>query len=61
MSNYELLTDESLMPYGKYEGKRMIDVPASYLIWLHDNKKCSGSVQNYIVDNLQVLQSQTKK
>ena len=27
------LTDESKMPFGKYKGKMMQDVPASYLDW----------------------------
>ena len=28
------MTDESLMPYGVHKGKKMIAVPAHYLIWL---------------------------
>jgi len=30
------LTDNSPMPFGKWAGKKMIDVPASYLIWMYD-------------------------
>jgi len=29
------LTDSSLMPFGKYKGRKMKEVPASYLDWLH--------------------------
>ena len=35
------LTDESLMPFGKYgqggDQKKMKDVPADYLLWMNDN------------------------
>lgn len=27
--------DDSPMPFGKFKGKPLKDVPASYLIWLH--------------------------
>lgn len=29
----ELLDDDSIMPFGKFKGSRMEDVPASYLHW----------------------------
>lgn len=49
------LTDESLMPWGKYKGNKMINVPASYLLWLYENNKCSGSVKDYIIENLDFM------
>lgn len=55
------LTDSDLMPYGKHKGKKMIDVPADYLIWCHDNDKCSPTVRAYIEDNLEVLNKEAKK
>ncbi len=30
------LTDECTMPFGKYKGYKMEDVPAGYLLWLSD-------------------------
>jgi len=30
------LTDESPMPFGKYKGEKMANVPASYLKWIYD-------------------------
>lgn len=42
------LIDTDLMPFGKYKGTPMQDVPASYLEWLK-NEGCSNSlVANYI-------------
>jgi len=53
-----VLTDESLMPFGKYQGKPMEDVPADYLMWLYDNEKCSEQVKAYIEDNMDVIKKQ---
>jgi len=55
------LTDESEMPYGKYEGWLMKDVPASYLLWLNDNTKTSPSVQAYIDDNWEGLEQDVEE
>lgn len=56
-----MLTDNGLMPYGKYKGTRMEEVPASYLLWLYDNEKCSTDVKKYIEDNIDVLNDEVKK
>jgi uncharacterized protein (DUF3820 family) len=55
------LTDESPMPWGKYKGDQMINIPASYLIWCYDNGKCSSDVKEYIKDNLDVLNEEVKR
>ncbi len=55
-----MLTDASLMPWGKYQGEKMENVPAEYLIWLYDNNKCSGEVKQYIVANLENLKIEIK-
>lgn len=52
------LEDDSIMPWGKHQGQEMQDVPASYLLWLYDNEKCSGEVKAYIEDNLDVLRKE---
>lgn len=49
------LTDNDLMPWGQHKGVKMANVPASYLIWLYEEKKCSGNVKDYIKENLDVL------
>lgn len=55
-----ILNDASRMPWGKYQGEMMADVPASYLIWLYEEKKCSGEVLQYIKDNLDMLRLEIK-
>lgn len=54
------MTDIDKITFGVHKGKRLIDVPAGYLLWLLDNNKCYGDLKKYIEDNKQVLQSQCK-
>ena len=59
-----VLTDTDKMPFGKYKGKMMQDVPASYLHYLWTNgmttqTKCNP-VANYIERNLLGLMDQYK-
>lgn len=51
----QILTDICPMPYGKHKGVAMANVPADYLLWLHDNDKCTSPVAKYIDDNMDVL------
>jgi len=58
----EQVTDNSKMPFGKYKGRRMIDVPDEYLLWLHEEleKKCSNYAQpikNYLDENLEAIKA----
>lgn len=54
----QVLSDLSPMPFGKYRGKAMQDVPAKYLLWLYDSKVDHPAVRAYIIDNLQVLRQE---
>jgi uncharacterized protein (DUF3820 family) len=58
------LEDLSLMPFGKYKGTPMQDVPASYLHWLWNNgmkdKQEIDSVANYIKRSLSGLKIENK-
>lgn len=56
-----ILNDSSPMPFGKHKNKKMEDVPASYLIWLYDNNKCTDEVRAYVEDNLDVLNHQIQE
>lgn len=55
------LTDNHPMPYGKYAGKRMGDVPAVYLLWLFDNGKCTPEVKSYVLVNMDGLKQEASK
>ena len=55
------LTDNSRMPFGKFKGDKMEDVPAHYLLWLYDNNKCNQLLQEYIETNYDVLVHQSNQ
>lgn len=58
------ITDSSLMPFGKYMGKRLIDILAKYFIWLFDEGCNHPGVKAYILENLEALKKeagQTKR
>lgn len=49
------MNDQSLMPFGKYKGRKMEDVPADYLLWLRDQVCRDNQVKEYIEENLSAL------
>ena len=55
------LDDMDKMPWGKYKGTVMQDVPADYLFWLWTNGKENDrvcEVAGYIRDNLSTLKQE---
>lgn len=53
------------MPWGKHQGKKMSDVPDSYLLWLWENpamdKKRNVELWAYIGENLDAIQENVKR
>lgn len=58
------LKDTDPMPFGKYQGISMANVPAEYLIFLWDmdnfRYQSGKKVKEYIKENLEVLQKEAK-
>jgi uncharacterized protein (DUF3820 family) len=51
--------NKQTMPFGKHKGKILDDVPADYLLWLHENStNLNGSLKDYIDDNLDSIKSE---
>ncbi|MDR2004100.1 MAG: DUF3820 family protein [Prevotella sp.] len=61
MNTTPLLNDDSLMPSGTYQGRKMADVPDDYLLWLYDNNKCSAAVRWYIERNLDAIKASLRQ
>lgn len=53
-------TDHSIMPFGRYQGKRMCDIPAKYFLWLHISGCKHEGVRHYINTHFDEL-IQTKR
>lgn len=54
------MDDKSLMPFGKYKGEKLANVPASYLLWIYDNLDLRDDLKNYISENYQYLQDESR-
>lgn len=59
------MSDEDLMPFGKFAGQKMANVPAHYLKWLWDNNIVSVKKWNklywYISENLDAIEAELKQ
>jgi uncharacterized protein (DUF3820 family) len=55
------LTDNDRMPFGKYKGTAMINVPAKYLLWLLDEGVSHNGVRQYIIANQDALTKEAAK
>lgn len=40
-----IMTDESIMPFGKHKGVKLANVPADYLLFLHKEGFCRGELK----------------
>ncbi len=54
------LTEESLMPYGKFKDFMMIDIPAKYLLFMFYRKFCTPEVKEYIQEHLEDLKQEAR-
>ena len=52
------MEDNSTMPFGKYKGEKLANVPPDYLIWIFENNKCSAEVAKYIAENMDCLKQE---
>lgn len=46
------MNDESIMQWGIHKGKKMKDIPDSYLLYMYNNNKCDFQVEKYIKEFL---------
>ena len=49
------MTDESPMPFGKYQGDKLANVPAWYLINAYEKGWLKWALKKYVEDNMEDL------
>ncbi len=59
--NDQQLTDVSIMNFGKYKGKRLIDIPAVYFLWMNKEGIGSPAMKKYILENLSAFNLEASK
>ena len=50
------MDDYSLMPFGAYKGRELIEVPAEYLLRILNSGEAVGKLKEYITDVKQILE-----
>jgi len=55
------LTDQSLMPFGKHQGEKLVNVPARYLLYIFENFTLHDNLRAYIKKNKDVLEAEVKR
>ncbi len=53
-----MLSDTDPMPYGKFKGIPMGNVPAWYLLWLYKVHRTTTDVRIYVLTNMDILQKE---
>ena len=54
------MADDFKMPFGKYKGKEISEIPHGYLLYMYDRKKFAGKLKKMVEDVVPVLRN-TKK
>lgn len=44
--------EDVTMPFGKYKGKKIDEIPDSYLIWLYDNVNMNYMLREAVVSSM---------
>ena len=50
-----------VMPFGKYKGKSISEVPDGYLLYMYDRKKFSGELKKYVELTVKILKIISEK
>lgn len=46
------------MPFGKYKGESLLDIPVSYLEWVYDNIELDGDLEESVSNAIDLLTSE---
>ena len=52
------MSDDDIMPFGAHRGKKMKNVPASYLHWFYHEGNGFPEVRQYIKDNMEAIKDE---
>ena len=57
-----IMTDSTPMPFGKYRGVLMANVPSDYLIWIYENMEgLFPDLRSYIENNMDALELESQR
>lgn len=58
MSDY---LEDIIMPFGKYKGEQLLDIPVSYLEWIYDNLELNGDLDQGVSDAIDILRGEKNR
>lgn len=50
-----------VLPFGKFKGKKLSEIPDTWFIWMYDHQKLSGQLKQYAEENIPILKIQAKQ
>ena len=53
--------EDIIMPFGKYKGEQLLDIPASYLEWIYDNLELNGDLEHAVSDAIDILRGEKNR
>jgi hypothetical protein len=59
--HHSRVQDTDIIDFGKYKGEKFGNVPASYLLWLYENDRCTPMARDYVKNNLDVLKKEANR
>lgn len=53
--------EDIIMPFGKYKGEQLLDIPASYLEWIYDNLELNVDLEHAVSDAIDILRGEKNR
>jgi uncharacterized protein (DUF3820 family) len=53
--------EDQIMPFGKYKGEQLLDIPVSYLEWIYDNVELRGDLAAGVERAIDVLRAEKNR
>ena len=54
-TNFEKVTGETVISFGKYKGKKLSEIPPKYLMWLIEKDFLTGQMKKYLQTNRELI------
>lgn len=50
-TNYDQVTENTVITFGKFKGKKLKEIPSRYLLWLIEKDFTTGQLKKYLKVN----------
>jgi uncharacterized protein (DUF3820 family) len=53
--------EDQIMPFGKYKGEQLLDIPVTYLEWIYDNVDLRGDLAAGVKKAIDMLRAEKNR